>query len=279
VTDRAEFIRISMRQTWATRTRIYGEMARSHAAHTEMLIAKAQLRPGDSVLDVATGPGVVALAAARAIGPSGRVMATDLAPEWSSFIQEACAGAGLGNVTFRAMGAEALDLADGSFDVALCQFGLMFVPDPVRALREMRRVLRQGGRLGVVVWSTADKVPCFSVTNRILEPHMPAVPPEERLPAPTELGEPGVIEGHVAAAGFRDVAVGRHTLDVIYEDPERYARMRLEMGPIGCQEAVEKLDPEQREQLYRDMMAELERYRSGAQLRIPSEAIFVTAVK
>jgi SAM-dependent methyltransferase len=279
VTDRADFIRSSMRQIWATRTRIYGEMARSHAAHTEMLIAKAQVRPGERVLDVATGPGVVALAAARAVGPSRQVMATDLAPEWSRSVEQACAGAGVGNVTFRAMGAEALDLADDSFDVALCQFGLMFVPDPVRALREMRRVLRQGGRLGVVVWSTADKVPCFSVTNRVLEPYMPAVPPEERLPAPTELGEPGVIDGHVVAAGFRDVAVERHTLDVVYEDAERYARMRLEMGPLGCQEAVEKLNPDQREKLYRDMMAELERYRSGGQLRIPSEAIYVTAVK
>jgi SAM-dependent methyltransferase len=279
VTDRAEFIRSSMRQTWATRTRIYGEMARSHAAHTEMLIAKARLRPGESVLDVATGPGVVALAAARAVGPSGRVVATDLAPEWSSVVDEACAAAGIGNVMFRAMGAEALDLADDSFDVALCQFGLMFVPNPVRALREMRRMLRDGGRLGVVVWSTAENVPCFSVTNRVLEPYMPAVPPEERLPAPTELGEPGVIDGHVEAAGFRDVAVERHTLDVVYEDAERYARMRMEMGPIGCQEALERLASDQRERLYRDMLAELEKYRRGDEIRLPSEAVYVTAVK
>ena len=88
-------------------------------------------------------------------------------------IAERTAEAGLDNVEFRAMGAERLDLPDASFDVALCQFGLMFVPDPVQALREMRRVLRDGGRLGVVVWSTIDRVPCHGAIQRFLAPYQP----------------------------------------------------------------------------------------------------------
>src|SRR5437867_3326756 len=83
------------------------------------------------------------------------------------------------------------DLPDDSFDVAYCQFGLMLVPDPVQALREMRRVLKAGGRLGVVVWSTADKALCFGVVNRFLAPYLSPVPPQEQIPSPVSLGEPG----------------------------------------------------------------------------------------
>src|SRR4051794_7745169 len=152
MTDRGQFIRDRMRESWGARTRPYAAQADGHAAHTQQLITLVAPQPGERVLDVATGPGVVALAAAVAVGPTGQVLATDLAPEWGDVIAERCAEAGLDAVTFRAMGAEQLDLPDRSFDVALCQFGLMFVPDPVQALREMRRVLRDGGRLGVSVW-------------------------------------------------------------------------------------------------------------------------------
>src|SRR5688572_26770943 len=124
MTDRAQFIRDSMRASWGERTRPYTARVESHAAHTRQLIAVVQPRAGERVLDVATGPGVVAVAAAAAVGPAGRVLATDLAPEWAEIVAERSAAAGLNNVTFEAMGAEQLELPDGSFDLALCQFGL-----------------------------------------------------------------------------------------------------------------------------------------------------------
>src|SRR5438093_9774559 len=110
MTNHAQFIRDSMRASWGTRTRAYAAQADGHEAHTQKLIGLVQPRAGECVLDVATGPGVVALAAAAAVGPTGRVTATDLTPEWVEIITERCAQAGLGNVTFRAMGAEQLDL-------------------------------------------------------------------------------------------------------------------------------------------------------------------------
>ena len=280
MTDRARFIRDSMRQHWGARTRSYaGEAAANTRVHAERLLAKLGLRPGERVLDVAAGPGTAALLAAAAVGPAGEVVATDLAPEWAEVVAERAAAAGLANVTFRAMGAEALELPDESFDAVVCTFGLMLVPDPVQALREMRRVLRDGGRVGVVVWSTADRVPCISVRTRVLAPYLPQVPPEEQLPGPLDLGEPGLIERHVAAAGFRRVAVDRHTLDFVIANPEDTWRSQVVEGPPAVRAAVAALAPEARARLHYELIAELERYRRGDTIRMPSEAIYVTAVR
>lgn len=278
--DRAAFVRDSMRQSWGGRTRSYADHAAPNtAAHTEVLLTRVRPAPGERVLDVATGPGVVALAAAARVGPGGRVVATDLAPEWGAILAERAAAAGLVNVTFRAMGAEALDLPDASFDVAVCQFGLMFVPDPVRALREMRRVLRPGGRIGVVVWSTADRVPCLAIFQRHLAPVLPEVPPEQQLPTPLSLGDPGLIERLVAAAGFRDVAAERQTQDFIIESAEAAWRERVEEGPLNVREAVGRLGPEQRAHLRNAIATELHGYQRDGKIKLPGESICVTALK
>jgi SAM-dependent methyltransferase len=276
MTDRAQFIRDRMRATWGVRTRSYTAHVDNHAAHTRHLIVAAQPQAGERVLDVATGPGVVAVAAAAVVGPTGQVLATDLAPEWAEVVAERCAAAGLDNVTFQAMGAEQLELADGSFDLVLCQFGLMFVPDPVQALREMRRVLRDGGRVGVSVWSTLDRVK-HETAQRFLAPYQPQLPPEQQLPGPVSLGEPGLIEGYVAEAGFQDVTVQRHTFAIVYPNRQTYWQARTEGAHLRA--ALDALTPEQRQQLERDVLSELEQYRQGEALHLPSEAIYVTAVR
>ncbi|MBI3969753.1 MAG: methyltransferase domain-containing protein [Chloroflexi bacterium] len=279
-TDRAAFIRESMRRSWSTRTRAYTEDAAPNTAEfARRLLSLQPPRPGERVLDVATGPGVVSVAAATLAGSTGRVVATDLASEWAEIIAERAAAAGVTNVIFRAMGAEALDLPDGAFDVAYCQFGLMFVPEPVQALREMRRVLRDGGRLGIVVWSTADRVLCFSVVNRHLAPYLPKVPPEQELPTPLALGEPGLIERLAAEAGFREIASERHTLEFVAGSPEDVWRTRVERGQPAIQAAVAALAPPERERLRDALIAEVAHYQRDGSVRLPSEAIFLRAVK
>lgn len=277
--EHAELIRTSVHQRFAERTRDYAEAASRHAAHAELLVAKVQPRPGEQVLDVATGPGGVALAAAAAVGASGQVLATDLVAEWGEPIAERCATAGLTNVSFRAMDAEALDLPEASFDIVLCSLGLMYVPDPVRALREMRRVLRTGGRLGLMVWSTADKTTHHGIVQRGLARYVPLIPAEHGLPGPLELSEPGLIERHAAAAGFRSIVVERHTLDCVYSDPEEYWRQHFESTQSDVYATLQSLSAKHREQLYRDTLAEVEGYRRGDRIYLPSEAIYATALR
>jgi SAM-dependent methyltransferase len=269
-----------MRQSWAGRTRAYAkDAAVNTGVHADVLLQLVPPRPGERVLDVAAGPGTVALKAAALVGPEGSVIATDLTPEWAEVIGERCAEAGLRNVEFRAMGAEVLDLPDDHFDVAYCQFGLMFVPDPVQALREMRRVLKSGGRLGVVVWSTADKVLCFSLTSRFLAPYLPVAPPDQQLPTPLSLAEPGLIERHVAAAGFHEVRSERHTLDFIVDSPEEAWQQRVINGQPQIKQAVEQLSAAERQRLHDQIVGEAARYVRDGKVRLPSEAIYVTAAK
>jgi SAM-dependent methyltransferase len=278
--DRGEMIRQSVRASWAGRTQSFTRDAvRNTAAHADVLLRLVPPRTGERVLDVATGPGTVALKAAALVGAQGRVVATDLTPEWAEVVAERAAEAGLRNVEFRAMGAEALDLPDDSFDVAYCQFGLMFVPDPVQALREMRRVLVPGGRLGVVVWSTAEKVPHFSFVNRFLAPYLPPVAPEQQIPSAVSLGEPGLIEGHAAAAGFREIRVERHVLDFVADSPEAMWQQRVENGQPQIKEAVARLSAAERERLHERFVDALQPYVRDGQVHLPSEAIYITGEK
>jgi SAM-dependent methyltransferase len=280
MSDRATFVRESMRRSWGERTAQYAAAtAGNNDRYAAVLLEKVAPRPGERVLDVATGPGVVAVMAAAAVGPDGRVVATDLAPEWGEVVARTCRAAGVSNVEFRAASADALGPADDAFDVALCQFGLMFVPEPVEALREMRRVLRRGGRMGVVVWSTGDRVRLFTVTGPLLQPYLPTPPPGQELPTPLQLGEPGLIERLAAEAGFREVRSERHTLDFLVADPEERWRHDVLGGPPATRDAVAALAEPERRALHDRYMAALEAYRREGVIRLPSEAIYLTAVK
>jgi SAM-dependent methyltransferase len=278
--DHATYVRDSMRRRFGKRTREYAASgAAYHAAHAELLVSRAHLRPAEQVLDVATGPGGVALVAAAAVGPTGSVLATDLASEWAEVVEEAARRAKLSNLSFRAMGAEALDLPDELFDVVFCKLGLMYVPDPVQALREMRRVLRPGGRLGVMVWSSAERVAHHGIVQRALAPFASGHRADRHVPGPLELGEPGLIERYVAAAAFRDILVERHTLEYTYRDAADFCRRHLDSsaGPGG--ELLRALSREQRTQVQRDVVLQLAAYRREDRLCLPSEAIYVTAVR
>jgi SAM-dependent methyltransferase len=261
---------------WAARAQAYADYAvPRNRPYARRLVALVAPRAGERVVDVASGPGVVAVEAARAMG-GGSVMATDLSPAWEPIVAAAAREAGV-SVAFRAMPGEQLDLPDGSVDVLTCEFGLMFMPDPGAGLREMRRVLAPGGRLGVSVWSTGDRVAHF-IAMRAFEAIAPT-PPEERRPSPLSLGEPGLIERLVAEAGFDDVRSERFTEAFAVPDmDEEWERLT---GPGGVLTGLrfDALTPDQQRRLRNDVVAGYERFRRDGVMQLPSEAIIVTARK
>src|SRR5215471_7513729 len=126
---------------------------------SERMLELAGIQAGQRVLDVATGIGEPAGTAARRVGLSGHVIATDLAPQMLALGRALAAELGLENIDFREMDAEAPDLPEQSFDIVLCRFGLMYLPDPQVALERLHTLLVPGGRLIAAVWGPPHKVP------------------------------------------------------------------------------------------------------------------------
>ena len=176
-------------------------------AATERMLDAAKITNGSRVLDVAAGAGGQSLAAARRVGPTGRVLATDISPTILEYAEKSVRDAGVTTITTRELDGERLDVDEASFDAVISRVGLIYFPDQQAALAGMRQALRPGGRLSAVVYSTADRNGFFSVPVGIIRRRAQLPPPLPGQPGPFSLGGPGVAESTLATAGFRDVTV------------------------------------------------------------------------
>lgn len=162
---------------------------------TTPMLDTADVAAGNRLLDVACGTGVLTRAALRRVGPSGEVVGLD-----PSTAMLAVASKIAPDVTWKQGVAEALPFDDASFDVVTCQFGLMFFDRP-RALREMMRVLKPGGRLVVSVWDRLENIPAYSILIALLR-HMVGVRAADALRAPFSLGDTALLQAAFDEAGI-----------------------------------------------------------------------------
>ena len=175
---------------------------------TATMLEDAHLASGMRVLDVAAGAGGQTLAAARRVGPSGHVLATDISPAILEFAAGEAAREGVGTVeTLEADGEDLSAVQDDSYDAAISRVGLIYFPDQHRALTEICRKLRPGGRLSAVVYSTPDRNGFFAIPVGIIRRIAGLPAPAPGLPGPFSLGAPGVAERAYAAAGLADITV------------------------------------------------------------------------
>lgn len=143
---------------WDQMSDIYGrEFHQRFAPVVEGVLARADLQPGERVLDLGTGTGAVAEQAARAVGPRGEVVGVDISAAMLALARRRAEESGLGHLRYAEGRGEALPAADGAFDVLLASLSLMYVIDRAAAAREMARVLRPGGRLVAAVWAGPDR--------------------------------------------------------------------------------------------------------------------------
>jgi ubiquinone/menaquinone biosynthesis C-methylase UbiE len=163
--------------------------------------AAAALKPGDSVLDVACGTGVLARAALTEVGPQGRVVGLDCN---AGMLEVAARGEA--PIEWRLAKAEALPYGDNTFDAVVSQFGLMFFEDRIAALKDMRRVLRPGGRLAIAVWGRIEDVPGYAAMLALLQ-RLFGDAAANALRAPYALGEIDALRALFAKAGWRDAKV------------------------------------------------------------------------
>lgn len=171
------------------------------------MLAVADLRPGDDVLELGCGPGGVGIAAAEIVGADGHVVLSDVVPEMTAIAEERARRHGLRNVVVRELDMEHIDVPDASFDKVLSREALMLVADPTAAARETLRVLRPGGRAVFAVWGSSAANPWLSVLLDAVSAQLGAQVPPPGMPGPFALSGDGVLARVLSAAGFADVDV------------------------------------------------------------------------
>jgi ubiquinone/menaquinone biosynthesis C-methylase UbiE len=174
------------------------------------MLDRAGVHKGSHVLDVAAGAGEQSLVAARRVGPSGHVLATDISSNILEYCLANARAEGLGNVETRVLDAEkASELGEDVFDAAISRLGLMYFPDKQGSLEGLRRALKPEGKVAVLVFSTPDENAFFSVPIGIIRRRAQLGPPAPGQPGPFSVGAPGVLKETLEKAGFRDVTVER----------------------------------------------------------------------
>ena len=223
----------------------------------ERMVERLDPKPGDTVLDLAAGTGDTGFLAAAKIGADGRLISTDFASAMVDAARGVSARLGLGNVEHRVLDAERMDLDDSSVDGVLCRFGYMLMADPAAALGETRRVLRDGGRLVLAVWTPPDENQWAFVPGRVLvgRGHIP--PPEPEAPGIFAMADPERISKLVTGAGFADPEIEQVEIAWPYEDAdEHWAFTRKLAGPLS--DAIDQLDEDEREAVRLDVGSQIE---------------------
>lgn len=245
---------------------------------TERMLERLRIAPGMRVLDVAAGDGDQALMAAERVGPTGFVLATDIAPDLVAFAERTARERGLTQLQARVMDAEHLELDDEAFDVVISRFGLFFLPDLPRALSEIRRVLAPGGRVGAIVFSTPDRNPFFSIPISIIRRRAQLGPPPPGQPGPFSLGAPGVLASALARAGFRDVETPSVSAPLRMASARECVRFEREsFGALH--QMLAGLPEAAREEAWDEIERELARYETAGGFESPCEVIVGLGVK
>jgi ubiquinone/menaquinone biosynthesis C-methylase UbiE len=237
------------------------------APWAKKLVALAGLQPGERVLDVACGTGVVAHQAAVQVGRGGLVVGLDVNAAMLAVARALPADEGP-PIEWLEASAQEIPLPDAALDVVLCQQGLQQFPDRLAALREMRRVLTDGGRLAASVWSRIERSPGMAALVAALERHVGAEAAANRR-APFALGDADELRTLLADAGFRDVQVRTLVETARFPSPEAFVETQLTATPLSTLGA---LTEQAHQAVSRDVRAALQAHLDGDDLAVPMEA-------
>jgi SAM-dependent methyltransferase len=250
---------------------------------SDQLIRSAGITSGQTVLDVATGAGEPALTIAKIIGPAGKVVGVDLSSEMLQIAKERAASQGITNVVFQVVEDESLSMfQDNTFDSVVCRHGLMFMPDPVKALKAFLRVLKPGGKASVTVWSSPDKAPIMSMVMETISKHVPEMKP----PSPDTPGGPFSIPGvnmlrdYFSKAGFSDFNATTTEATVVQTDAveQFWQGMTEVVGFLVI--LLSKLPEEKKQAIKNDVIQSLRSmFPSGEPVKFTGELILGTGAK
>jgi SAM-dependent methyltransferase len=242
----------------------------------EWLIANLEVRPGQTILELACGTGDTGFAAAPLLGPTGRLILTDFAPTMVAAARRRGAELALTNVEYRVMDAERLDLADSSVDGVICRWGCMLMADPAAALKETRRVLRRGGRLCFAVFASAERNPWAAIPARVLIEGGHMAPPAPEAPGILALANPDRIKRLLAEAGFGVGRIEEVPIVFSFESAQEYWSFLREIA--GALAAVITALPEDHQHVVRRSIEDrLDPFRRDSGYALPGVCLNVVS--
>lgn len=282
VEQRDDELRGQLKDMWASVAgawREHAEYADSRcAALTTTMLELTAPRPGERVLELACGVGGVGLAAARLVGQSGEVVLSDVAAEMTAIAAARAAAAGLANVRTMELAIEQIEQPDEAYDVVVCREGLMFAVDPARAVGEIHRVLRPGGRVALAVWGPREHNPWLTTVFDAASAVLGAPVPPPGIPGPFSLDDPDRLAGLLADAGLANVDVTEYPVPLRAASfDEWWTRTTALAGPLAKRLAAL---PDQARHALRTRVREAVRpFETAAGLDFPGVSLLATAVK
>lgn len=238
----------------------------------ESLLAEADPQTGENILDVSCGTGLVTMPLSELVAPKGSVTAVDISDR---MIEKGCAEKkrrGIENITFKQMDAEALDFEDNSFDKVICSLGLMYFPDPRKALKEMFRVLKPGGRAVALVWGERKNcgwAEIFPIVDQRVK--------SDVCPLFFQLGAGNALQILFKTAEFSIIKSQRLSKVLQFRDDKQACMAAFLGGAVAL--AYQKFDEGTRLEADKEYLKSIKRYRNGRGYEVPGEFVIVKGIK
>ena len=239
--------------------------AQLQPAH-DALLNTAKINSGEKIIDVASGTGLISYRALRETGKNGFVLGTDISEKMVQLANETATENNLSNIRFERMDAEELTAEDNTYDVALCALGLMYVVNPVSALKQMCRVLKPNGRCVVAVWGKRNSCgwsDIFGIVDKRVS--------SEVCPMFFNLGNDSMLEKSFEVAGFSKIQTEKINSSLQYNSPEEACTAAFEGGPVAL--AYFKFSDNVKMEAKNEYLASIEKYKNGNTYAVPGEFI------
>jgi SAM-dependent methyltransferase len=241
------------------------------------MVEQLALQPGQQLLELAAGPGDTGFLAAELVRPGGTLISSDATDAMLEIARARAQQMGVDNVEFKRLELEWIDLATASVDAVLCRFGVMLSLDPDAALREMRRVLRPGGRAALAVWDEAEHNPWATIPNRVLVELGHASPPEPGAPGMFALSDPAALRERLEDAGFVDVRIEALEAGRSYPSASAFLEETLDLSQMFSR-AFQGLSEAEQAEVAEGIAREVEPFTAGdGSLTLPGSALGAVA--
>jgi ubiquinone/menaquinone biosynthesis C-methylase UbiE len=270
-----------VRQDWLSAApawkKWYSQLAFQSREATELVVRGAAIAPGMHVLDLASGSGEPVLSVAAAVGPTGRVTATDLLREMLDIAEENASARNLKNIDFRAADAEQLPFPPKMFDRVTCRFGIMFIPNIQKALGEIRRVLKPGGRISFVTWGPMEENPLFSSMIKPFLKYVDVPPPPPDAPHVFRFSDVAKLDHLLCLAGFHDIQVIKHKINWPWPGTPEEAWQGASELAAPFKRIINATPPDKRELAIHEAIENFRHLYDGQSVNIPATIVAATA--